>query len=536
MKDVTALLPIHRDNGNREWLQQAVNSFGPDVKCLVLENDGDVSEALNAGLNAAETEWVIPFGADDIALPHFVDNMLAVAWNADVVYPNMALRSEDLQEMYGWFTADPFCGYRLQDLNFVGGGTLVRRSKALDVGGYRTMKTLEDWDLYVRMYRAGARFKPCPQAQMVYRQVDKSRNKVENEAHRETLLTEYRAQIVGESDPVKDVQATFYNGASPAVTYVRCQLPARKLPGIVRPSLYSVVTEEDMSFPDHRGTAVVSLASDASWALTGLCLQHLGHRFLVETDDNYLSTPGKRIRERANWSKERRSATNPKGKQHSVEGHRSIVAKADGVIASTPFLASQYRKLNPNVYVCPNTVDPDDWPDPERDEDGPLKILWAASKSHSDDIPIVTRAMEWASRQKHVEVYVTGLETGWRFHRQLAWINDLDAYRAHFRHFDIGVAPVTANPFFLGRSDLKALEYSMGLVAPVVSDVAPYDSWTDGENCLKAKDAAGFYKAIRHLVTHRDEAKQLARAAREYTLTHRTIDTNVHLWEQAVNG
>jgi glycosyltransferase involved in cell wall biosynthesis len=114
------------------------------------------------------------------------------------------------------------------------------------------------------------------------------------------------------------------------------------------------------------------------------------------------------------------------------------------------------------------------------------------------------------------------------------WEHDLGAYRTRFQAFDIGVAPVKPTPHSLGRSDLKALEMAMGLCAPILSDVACYEEWTDGENCLKAKDAKGFRKALQHLIQNPDEAKQLAAAAREYVLRERKIEDEIHAWEEAI--
>jgi glycosyltransferase involved in cell wall biosynthesis len=224
-------------------------------------------------------------------------------------------------------------------------------------------------------------------------------------------------------------------------------------------------------------------------------------------------------------------------KQFSRDGHRAIVEQADGVIVTTRHLASQYRKVNPNVFVCPNTVDPVDWPDPVKPDDGVLRIVWAASPSHRDDIRLVTSAFEWASRQKDVEVYAAGLDPGWRFpHGRVPWADDLDIYRNNFKYFDIGVAPIVGQPFALGRSDIKATEYAMGLCAPVVSDVTCYEDWTDGSNCLKVRDAAGFKKTIRRLVQNRDEARQLAVAARAFALEQRTTESQIGKWREAVAG
>lgn len=535
---VTVLLPIHRTDGNREWLAQAIASFPAGTPYMVLENDGEVSKAFNVGLKQADTEFVLPFGADDVATPGFLELLLSLSWNADVVYPGMTVTDPDLQPIGDHYAA-PFCPYRLQDAPYISGASLVRRSTAIAVGGYRNIDMLEDWDLWVRMARAGARFKPCPEAKLLYRRHADSRNERVN--GKEDVFEQMRERIVlgkgllrrSRPDPLNDVTATFYNAATPATTYLRCTLPARYLPAVVRPDALVLATEEKLLFPEHRGDAAVfQLAADVGAAFQAVAMRDNGIRVLVETDDNYLSSPGKQIRNRQQWGKQIRD-----GRAHSAEGHRWIVEQADGVIVTTEFLARQYRRVNPNVYVCPNTVDPADWPDPVKPDDGVLRIVWPASKSHGGDVELVTRGLEWASRQDGVEVYVTGLDPRWPFkYGRIPWIDDLDGYRAHFRLFDIGVAPIKASPFALGRSDLKALEYAMGGCAPILSDVAPYDLWTDGENCLKAADAKGFLRAIQHLVRNRDETKQLAGAAREYVLTERTTQAQIHCWQEAING
>jgi glycosyltransferase involved in cell wall biosynthesis len=192
--------------------------------------------------------------------------------------------------------------------------------------------------------------------------------------------------------------------------------------------------------------------------------------------------------------------------------------------------------------VCPNSIDPLDWPDLVKPDDGVLRIGWFASDSHKEDIPLVYRALEWASRQKDVEVWVAGSDPfvdghgKVRFaHGHFPWM-DLPLYRQRMAVLDVGVAPVKATPWALCRSDLKAIEKAFVGAALVLSDVAPYALFTDGENCLKAKDARGFYDRIRHLVQNRDEVKQLAQAGRDYVTTERLIGHQVHKWEEAVSA
>jgi hypothetical protein len=515
--DATILLPIHRTDGNRDWLRQAISSFPKDTPYIVLENDGEVVEALNAGLEAATTTFTVAFGSDDVAQPGFLEHLLRYSAYADVIYPAMTLASENLEVALGEHLAFPFCENRLAQGNYIAGPSLVRREKALAAGGYRDVE-FEDWDLWVRMFRAGARFKPAPDARLLYRQVENSRRRQLDDP--EAL----RKQIVGEPDPLDGVKATFYCGATPATTYVRCQLPARALPAIVRPDINYLTDGGDVAFNEHVGAAVFQFAGNKTAALVSGAMRAQGIRVLVEVDDNYLVNPGHRILTRQNWQMEI-------GKAESTrDGHRWIVKWADGIIVSTPHLADQYRPLNENVYVCPNSIDPGDWPVPVKPDDGIFRIAWFASQSHEDDIPIVTRAFEWASRQPNVEVWCVGLNPNaslkfkqrWRFpYKQIGWIHDLDEYRHTFQAFDVGVAPVSRNPAGLGRSDLKALEYAMGGCLPIMQDAAPYEWWRDKPGLLAA-DSKGFFEQVRWAVQNQDEAKALAGEAHRLVLRERT--------------
>ena len=525
--DVTAIIPVGR-NGNREWLQQAVRSLGP-IPHIIVENDGEVGEARNAGMREATTEYVMLMDADDVAHRNMVDELYRAIWDVDVTYPQMLLMSEDLSEPVGLHEALPFCPMRLEQGNFVPGCALVRREKALEVGGFRNLPLLEDWDLWLRMSRAGARFKPVPDARLYYRQVEGSRNKNQDVDWDKVAL-----DITG-GDRTKDCLATFYYSPTPAVAYVRCLMPARYLPGVAREGMdVAFGPDGQHEFVGHRGTAVFQLGSNHTVALIAAQMKQDGIRVLVETDDNYVSGGAKRFREKAQWGERIGEKAN------TVEGHKTILSHpehgADGVIVSTEYLASQYRKLNPNVYVCPNQIDPADWQPLAKPDDGIFRIGWFASGSHAGDEKLLGKALRWASRQKDVEVVTLGYRPQFDFpFRAYPWATDLSAYRKAMQVLDVGLAPIVPTPFTRGRSDLKWLEHSMAGAASVVSDVESYNTVPD-ELALKASDADGFFRHVRRLVQNRDEAPQMAAAAREFVLERRTMAANIGLWRQAVEG
>jgi glycosyltransferase involved in cell wall biosynthesis len=528
LSDTTVLIPFLR-GGREDWLREAINSFPQGTPYLVCENDGELAEAINEGLAQVKTEFVLPFGADDVARNGLIENLESLAWNVDVVYPSMVLVDEELKPK-GWHAADPFCGNRLLTWNYVTGASLIRTSKLREVGGWRHLDTLEDWDVHVRLFRAGARFKPAPEFSFLYRQVPGSRNRqVDGFETRAEMKAHYRKLIVGEPPTTL---ATFYQQATPGTAYWRCQVPSRALPGRSTSELWMRDTEDGtVDFEDHEGAAVFQFPGSKDRALAILNLNAAGVRTLVETDDNYLDTRDSAIRGRAGWVLE--IGKGP----HSVQGHRWCVENASGVIVTTEELAKLYRELNPNVYVCPNSIDTDDW-DPAwgKPDDGVFRIGWFASMSHDRDERLIRRALSWASRQPDVEIVTMGYQPPWEFRRKvIPWSNDIGVYHRMMCQLDVGVSPVVRTGWAVCRSDLKALEYAMAGALPLLSAEPPYDPWRD-KPALFAHSEKDFEQQVKWCVKNRDEVRAMAAEAKAYVMGERLIGHKVGLWREAVAG
>jgi hypothetical protein len=526
-EDVTVIIP-HLVGRREDELDLCVSTIPSGTPYLVADNDGDIAAAMNRALARADTEFVMPFGDDDAMTPDLIDALVAHSFDYDVVYPSMILVDETMETRVGYFEAEPFCPARMERLNFVTGSSLLRARSVRAVGGWEELEWLEDWDLLLRMLRNGATFRPCPKAEFLYRQTPDSRNKATSESGVEEMRKWFRRERIGEVGPAR---GTWYRQATPAVTYWRCQVPARQLGGIVTGSCEAEVDGEQMVFPNHEGTGVWQFPASNDRALAMLNMKTEGFRTLVEVDDNYLQTSNKTVMDRAGWKK-----TIEEG-DHSAQGHRWCVENADGVIVSTSRLAGIYGKVNPNVYVCPNSVDTADWKGlPKTSGDGKFTIGWFAARSHEADIPLVRRALSWASRQPNVRVVVCGLDPGFTFdYDHLGWFDDIRMYFAAQSIMDVGVCPVTASEWSNCRSDVKALEYGMSGVLPVVSSTPPYET-LKGSPALSAATSKEFEKMIRWCVKNQDEAKQLGGEFKQYVLRERTIEKNIHHWEAALDG
>lgn len=527
LSDVTVVVPIHRDAGAKRehWLQEALRSLPDGVSVTVARNEGDVPGAVNQAVREASTDWVFPMGADDRVGIDFFEWMLSMHDGADVIYPTQVITDEEMRKPIGTNIARPFCGNRLETVNYVSGASLVRRDSWLAAGGYRDVD-IEDWDLWLRMHKAGYRFVPMPEAQYYWRRVAGSRSDA-------LKLGPKMDRLRGEYVPSPvEAKASFVYQATFATSYLRCILPSRYLPGHAWDWNQFPVDYDrdagDWKMPFIADNVVFQFPADKRrWFMT-CALQDKGKKVFVEVDDNYLVTgPVKRTR----W------AAKIDDGFHSYEAHKCIADIADGVIATTEHLAKQYAKAGiKHTYVCPNMVDPRDWPEPWEERSSTFNIGWFASKSHFKDVKLVKKALEWAAEQDGVAVHVMGVEPGWDFVKQIPWTNDLRTYYRALQALDVGLAPVRETPWSACRSDVKALELAMGGALPILSDVIPYKGWRHEEGCLKAKTSKDFLRAVQRCVQNRDEVKELAKQAKEYVLRDRDISKNVHHWQEALDG
>lgn len=334
---------------------------------------------------------------------------------------------------------------------------------------------------------------------------------------------------------IAEAKATWWAQASPGTTYWRCEVPARRLPGQVLQLQVKDIQRNgnDYVYPRQEGAAIWQFPGNTGRALMMAGMQQAGIPVFVEVDDNYLIPLD--AQETTQWGIKIDRYNLDKV---SREAHRRIIPWTDGVIVATEELARHYRKANPNTFVCPNSIEVDDWPEPEKPDDGVLRIGYAASASHRWDIRLLEDAFHWASRQDGVEVVLFGLapKTGyWAGINPtvVPWTDTLADYRRSLQILDVGCCPLRETAWSRCKSDLKAMEYAMAGAMSIVSRVEPYQPWFD-KPCLIAEREKDWKKLVQWCVSNRDEVKQLAREAKDYVLKERTIEQNLWHWEEAL--
>jgi glycosyltransferase involved in cell wall biosynthesis len=113
----------------------------------------------NLGIGQATADWVAFLDDDDWMFPKHLRILLDHSRDADVVY-SLPLVWEGPQTWTPW-PPSPFDADKLATGNYIPCGYMVRRSLALEVGGFpeRTPEIpYSDWGFLLRMVEAGARF------------------------------------------------------------------------------------------------------------------------------------------------------------------------------------------------------------------------------------------------------------------------------------------------------------------------------------------------------------------------------------------
>jgi glycosyltransferase involved in cell wall biosynthesis len=131
----------------------------------------NLADARNRAAHSASADWLIFLDADDELDGRYVEAMLAV--DGDLRWPStLGVFEDGTEELEPYLMPET----RLIEGNHMVIGTMIRREQFLDVGGFRELPVLEDWDLWLRLVLNGGIRRPCPQAIYRYHIRSGSRN------------------------------------------------------------------------------------------------------------------------------------------------------------------------------------------------------------------------------------------------------------------------------------------------------------------------------------------------------------------------
>lgn len=280
-------------------------------------------------------------------------------------------------------------------------------------------------------------------------------------------------------------------------------------------------------------------------------LKQQGKKIVMDNDDTYKGFDTSKLGKLAD-------------KFGMVEKSIDIFGKqADLITCSTEFLRQEYLKLNPNVVVLPNCVDPDDWPEVdeiEKNEGEKIRIGFVGSVGLHTDIQAFIPVLDALKARTDVQLVVFALPADTPESRDVHnyYKPELDfwmSYGVEWQPFvsienyietlnnlklDIILIPRSDDYFNRCKSNIKFLEASM-LQIPVVSQGfttgdSPYQDPEDAKHMRVVVDNSKWLDEIIPLIESKELREEQGMKAREYVISRYSIADNAHKWTDAYDA
>jgi len=165
------------DDGSADGTAAVASGFAERdarIRC-VSKKQGGVSAARNAGVELAHFDWLLFLDADDWLLPSHLERMVRVLESIagfDAVFCAAARVTPDGHRINEDFYDEPGDMFHLfaRHAIFPIHACVVRKSIVESVGGFdSSLRTCEEWDLWQRIARTGARFGVVREVLALYR-------------------------------------------------------------------------------------------------------------------------------------------------------------------------------------------------------------------------------------------------------------------------------------------------------------------------------------------------------------------------------
>ena len=214
------------------------------------------------------------------------------------------------------------------------------------------------------------------------------------------------------------------------------------------------------------------------------------------------------------------------------EQYEYYLRNADVVTVSTEYLKNRLQEYNPNIIVVPNIIDLSRWKNTKKRPNKELRIGWAGSPTHEDDLQIVYPILKQLLQQnKQISLYFLGYippefkKLGDRVHYISGGDYNHFVKNLQNMNLDIALAPLVVNNLNKAKSNIKYLEYSVAHLPTVASSISPYSSVIEeGKNGLLAGTVADWRRKIELLINNPNLRSKIAANAYQTVVEGFTSD------------
>lgn len=293
----------------------------------------------------------------------------------------------------------------------------------------------------------------------------------------------------------------------------------------------------------HADVVVMQRPNEQNSLKLAQTLKRSGKKLIFENDDTYLA--GKGIDpERLENDAQRKIAFDM---DHVI---KEVLKLSDGVIASTEFLAKEYREINPNVAVLKNCIDPRDEYTCKENTTGKFRVGFIGSVTTNDDYLHIKEDIKRLDERGDVTIVVLGVK--YKDGSVLSFMKEDQAFwgslkNVEWHHYvpvthymmtianlalDLAIIPRKDNYFNRCKSNLKFLEMSL-LKIPVIAQSmtdGPYEG--DADYLTLVTD--GWYEKIIEIKENYSQYKMVAEKAHDYVLENFNIKTYAPKWSETI--
>ncbi len=346
----------------------------------------------------------------------------------------------------------------------------------------------------------------------------------------------------------------YVNSGNQGCYLVRCLLPlvANGWDGDLTSLKFHTRTPEDKATAAKDADIVVFHRPDDPRKLElARHLKGLGKKIVIDNDDTFKSADGIKLNTYFNAERVKRGLQNVNALMDA------FTIEADLVTCTTEFLADEYRKLNKNVVVLPNCVDPFYFDEPLRNETDVVRIGITGSIGQSSDLDVAAPIIKHFEKDKRVQIVFFSLpankeanpimknayehEYNFLDSVDIEWhpLVNVDVYydKINSLKLDMMIIPRADNYFNRCKSNLKFLEASMFEIPCVAQGFedgkSPYQDEEDAKHMVIVKDNSKWIEEIEKLIADKELRRSMGKKAREYVEKRYSIDNNAEKWVSA---
>lgn len=336
---------------------------------------------------------------------------------------------------------------------------------------------------------------------------------------------------------------------------VRCLLPlqANGFDGDRTTFLLNQMTPEDKARGALNAEIVVFHRPIAKQLLElARILKQQGKKIVMDNDDTLKDDNGFKFNEYMNEKRVEQ------GMEKIDRALNTFAREADLITCTTEFLKKEYEKLNDNVVVLPNCVDPFYWPKPKRNETDIVRIGITGSVGITNDVDALKPIIDHYQNDKRVRLVLLSIPPKGQddiykelYSEQYAYWSSVniewhpfckvDEYpeKLNDLKFDFIIVPRSNSYFNRCKSNLKFLENSL-LQIPTIAQAfstgdSPYQGVEDQKYLLLADTTEEWIAQIELFIGNKELRREIGIKAQKYILENYNIndEKNYKKWYNA---